>query len=256
MTHRSRIPFILLFLLPMLLVAAEAKADRRIFGYVYPALTLPQGGLELEHYADLGLAGWDDPATPGVEHAWSRPAWRHQIELEYGITDHLDFGFYNVFSQDPFGALRFDGVKLRSRYRLGEVGDHWMDTALYGELEYYGDEVAAEEMIILGKRVGRLEIAFNLVGEQEYSAATKEMEYAFKPALGVGFHVTPWLALSLEYHGELAFEDEEVEFVSYLGPSLSVAGRNFFWTLAVLPQIGNEAGLARIQLRSLFGITL
>jgi len=256
MTHRSRLLLTVLSFATAFLIAPAVHADRRIFGYVYPYQTLPQGGLELEHYLDLGLAGWDNPATATVEKAWSKPSWQHQIELEYGITDHLDFGFYNVFSQDPFGTMKFDGVKLRSRYRLGEVGDHLLDTAIYGELEYYGDKAAAEEMIILGKRAGRLEVSLNLRAEQEYQFSGREMEFEFLPVLGVGYHLTPAVALSLEYLGTFSIEDEQSKFVSYLGPSLSVAGRNFFWTLAVQPQLGNEAGLARIQIRSLFGITL
>jgi hypothetical protein len=256
MSHRPRFLVTILALATTLFIAAPAQADRRIFGYVYPYQTLPKGGMELEHYLDLGLAAWDNPATTEVEKDWSRAKWKHQVEVEYGITDRLDFGFYNVFSQSPYGTMKYDGAKLRSRYRFGEVGQYPVDLAIYGELQYMGSYAKAEQMIILGKRIGRLELSFNLRGEQEFAFSDQEWVYELLPLAGVGFHVLPFLALSLEYMGKVEFEAGEREVVNYLGPSISVAGRNFYWTLAVQPQLGNEEGQPRIQIRSLFGITL
>ena len=49
-----------------LLLAGPARADRRIFAFTYPYMTLPGGSFEMEHYLDLGLQGWDDPATAAM----------------------------------------------------------------------------------------------------------------------------------------------------------------------------------------------
>ena len=50
----------------LLLLAGDARADRRVFGFSYPYQTLPQGGFEIEHYLDAGLDRFDDPSTDTV----------------------------------------------------------------------------------------------------------------------------------------------------------------------------------------------
>ena len=83
-----------LALIAILLVPNSSKADRRIFGFTYPYQTLPEGSRELEHYLDMKINDWDNPNTTAKEDEWTEVDWKHQIEFEYGITDHLDFGFY------------------------------------------------------------------------------------------------------------------------------------------------------------------
>ena len=236
--------------------AGLAQADRRIFAFTYPYMTLPKGSLEMEHYLDLGLNNWDNPATPQVEHDWTKPAWQHQIEFEYGITDRLDFGFYNVFVQDPFGTLHFDGIKARSRYRFADPGVHAIDTGVYLEFSYFGDEVEIEQKLILSKILGHVEIAFNGTVEEGFELGNKEWEYLLTPSLGVGYHLSPGFALTLEYVGRMQIAEEKVEYyVSYLGPGLSVAAGQFYWTLASEWQLGKESSVAAIQVRSILGIT-
>jgi len=239
-----------------LAVASPARADRRIFAFTYPYMTLPKGSFELEHYLDLGLNNWDNPATPDViERDWTKPAWQHQVEFEYGITDRLDFGFYNVFTQDPYGAMRFDGVKARSRYRFADPGVHPVDVGTYLEFSYFGDEIEIEQKIILSKILGRVEIAFNGTIEEGLELGNQEWEYLVTPSLGVGYHLTPGFALTVEYVGRIKIEEEKVDyFVSYLGPGLSVAAGPFYWTLASEWQLGKRSSLAAIQVRSLLGI--
>ena len=239
-------------------LAAPARADRRIFANTYPYMTIPGGSFEIEHYLDLGLNNWDNPATPAVERDWTHPAWQHQVELEYGITDRLDFGFYNVFVQDPFETFKFDGVKLRSRYRFADPGVHPVDTGAYLEFSYFGDEIEIEQKLILSKSLGRVEVAFNgTVEEGRELTGIGQWEYLATPSLGVGYHLQPGLALTLEYVGRMRIEDAAVKyFASYLGPGISVAGGPFYWTLAAEWQLGRRSDLAAIQIRSLFGITL
>ncbi len=241
----------------LFLALPEAKADRRIFGYTYPYMTLPKGAFELEHYLDMDLNGWDDPNTPKTEHEWTEVDWRHQVEFEYGITDNLDFGLYNVFSQKPYENFAYDGLKLRSRYRFGERGEYGLDPAIYSEVGYFGDEVKLEQMLILSKVIDKWELSFNLKGEQEYKIKDKEWEFEVLPLFGFGYHFNEHVALSLEYYGQLKIEEGEIEYyANYFGPALSVAGGPFFWTLAVQPQLGARDSIAAVQIRSLFGIQI
>jgi hypothetical protein len=256
MTKSACLPATILLSLTLGL-PGKARADRRIFAFTYPHMTLPQGTLELEHYLDLGLNNWDNPATPEVERDWSRPSWRHMIELEYGITDRLDFGFYNVFSQAPYGTLRFDGIMARSRYRFADPGVHAVDTAIYGEVIYFGDEIELEQKVILSKILGRVEIAFNGTIEEGFEIEDKEWEFTLAPSLGIGYHVAPILAFGVEYQGRLKMEVEEVKyFAHYFGPALSVASGPFYWTLGAQWQLGKRSDMPSIQVRSLLGITL
>lgn len=249
-----RLTIIAFAIAAVLVLSTSAQADRRIFGYTYPYQTLPSGTLELEHYLDMGFNGWENPDTPGDEDDWTQVNWKHQVEFEYGITDHLDFGFYNVFSQKPFGTLGYDGLKLRSRYRFAEQGELFIDPAIYFEVGYFGDEVKLEEMLILAKRVGKVEIALNLKLEQEYKINDNEWEFEFLALLGIGYHFNNNFALSLEYYGKLKVEKGEVEyFVNYLGPVFSVSAGSFYWTISIQPQLGTRDSLAALQVRSLFG---
>jgi len=240
----------------VLAVASPARADRRIFAFTYPYMTLPKGSFELEHYLDLGLNGWDDPATTDVvEHDWTKPAWQHQVEFEYGITDRLDFGFYNVFKQDPFENFKFDGIKLRSRYRFADPGVHFVDAGVYLEFSYFGDEIEIEQKLILSKILGRVEIGFNGTVEESRESATKQWDELITPSLGVGYHMSPGFAVTLEYVGRMLLADGKVDYyVSYLGPGFSFADGPFYWTVAAEPQLGRRTSLAAVQVRSLLGL--
>lgn len=232
----------------------EASADRRVFGYSYPYMTLPAGGFEVEHYLDSNFAPTDDPGTEALEDDL-RPSWRHQVEFEYAITDHLDFGFYNVFRQRAFGDLTYRGIKLRSRYRIGERGDLPVDTAFYGEVAYYGDEVKLEEIIILSRMFDDLELAVNLKFEEEFGIYEDEFEFEFVPSLGVAYHFTETAALALEYTGALEVHDGEAEEMAHFaGPAFSLATEHFWWTLASQIQLHAEEGADELKIRSIFAV--
>jgi hypothetical protein len=251
----TRTGLALAVLVATLAASGPARADRRIFTYSYPYMTLPKGSFEMEHYLDLGLNNWDNPATSEIERDWTKPSWQHQVELEYGITDRLDFGFYNVFKQDPFGNLRFDGVKLRSRYRFADPGVHPVDTSAYAEVSYFGDEVEIEQRLILSKILGKVEVVFNGTIEEGYEVNAKEWEFLLTPSVGIGYHLSNAVAFGVEYIGRIKVEEEEVEyFANYVGPSLSVAGGPFYWTTGAQWQLGKRSDIPSIQVRSVFGL--
>lgn len=248
---------IVVIFIALLAMAREAGADRRVFGFTYPYQTLPQGGFEIEHYLDAGLDRFDDPSTDTVVEDSYRVDWRHQLEFEYGITDHLDFGFYNVLRQKPYGNLEYRGPKIRSRYRFAERGELFVDPAVYLEIAYFGDEMEIEQRIILAKMFGRLETSLNLKFEEEikFEEEETEFEFAFVPSLGVAYHFTDHLAVGVEYLGELVVEHGELEdYAQYLGPSISVSGKHFWWTITFLTQVSDAEGQVRFLARSLFGI--
>ena len=262
MTHRAarprtaiRLPALALVALATLLLAGEARADRRIFGYTYPYMTLPRGGFEIEHYLDARFREMDDPSTPAVEDDY-QVDWEHQLEAEYGITDNWDFGFYNVFRQKPFQGLSYRGFKVRSRYRFGNPGDWFVDPAVYLEVSYKFDEVELEQRLILSRMLGNFELALNLKLEQEIKVKDgNKLEIEFQPMFAVGYHLNEHWAFGLEYQGELKVEEGEVEhFGHYVGPTISIAGNHFWWTVAFQYQVSMDPDLPEFQVRSLFAV--
>lgn len=239
-------------------VARPAHADRRILGYTYPYMTLPAGAAEVEHYLDARLQKSDDPSTAGQERQW-RPSWQHQVELEYGITDRLDFGFYNVFAQKPYGSMEYEGIKLRSRYRFADQGDLPLDIAVYAEGFYYNDEAGFEERLILSKSVKQLELHLNLKTEQEWAihGPGREMELVLNPSAGAGYHIASWVAVGAEYYGRTALEEEKwSRMAHYAGPTLSFMGKRFWWTVTFQPQLSRDTGRPDYQARSLLALQL
>lgn len=235
-----------------------ASADRRIFPFSYPYMTLPKGGMELEHYLTANVIEADDPSTLIVEDG-VEPDWTHEFELEYAITDHWDVGVYQVFHQSPFDSLEYLGPKLRTRYRFGEQGDLPVDPALYIEVAYFNEEIEIEDMLILSKVVGQMEGTFNLKFEQEFEDENGEWEtaYKFNPSLGVGYHFTERFALGIEYVGVTENEHGDWSgYAQFLGPFASVSTNRFWWTLGVEPQITDFEEFAELQARSIIGLRL
>ena len=245
-------------LLAAFLTSAAAHGDRRIFGRSYSYMTLPAGGFEIEHYLDVGLKRVDNPGTTRIESKFM-PSWTTQVEFEYGITDRLDFGFYSVFRQKAFEDFKFRGVKLRSRYRFLDPGVLPVDPAVYVEFAYYGDEVKFEQIIILARRFGKLETAVNFKFEEKIQYGNPETAFVFEfiPSVGVGYHFNNNVSLALEYYGKFEMKDGVAEdFDSYLGPTVSVAGNHFFWTVLLATKLNGVEESAEFQVRSIFGIQL
>lgn len=232
-----------------------AHADRRIFGWSYPYMTLPAGGFELEHYLDAAFSPADDPGTATEVEDALRPAWRHQVEAEYALTDRWDFGLYQVFRQAPYAGLTYQGTKLRSRYRFVDQGVWPVDVAVYGEVTYYGDEVGFEEILILGRTFGALELVVNAKVEQGIPLDDGAVEHEIVPSFGAGWHFDETVAVALEYQGEVGFEAGEAgDMVHFVGPSVSVAGRRFWWTLAYGHQVSGLSGEPDFRVRSVFAV--
>src|SRR5437762_4651774 len=127
-------------------ISGTAAANPRPLPFTYPYATLPEGSHELEIYSDLTpLRVQADPDDPAQGRLWE-PRYQLQNEIEYGISDRWEVGFYQVFEANPAdggeNGLLFDGLKFRLRTRLANAGDWPVDVGLYFELETMHDELA------------------------------------------------------------------------------------------------------------------
>lgn len=147
-----------------LLVAgpSAAKADPRSYVWTYEYMTVREGHAEVEYYSTTEVADADAPETS---------VWKHQVELEYGLTPKTDIAMYQNFKQSNKPASKtfsYDGMKLRLRHRLAEKGELPVDALLYAEYVRSTDlsaQGALEAKVVLAKDLGRLNLAYNQVVE-------------------------------------------------------------------------------------------
>jgi hypothetical protein len=210
-------------LLAALLVAATlpavAGADQRSYTFTYQPITAAKGGLDLELYSTF----YDPPGGSARGRGW-----RHQAELEYGITDRWDVSLYNVFRRPYGGELEYEAVKLRTRYRLTEPGLSFVDTVLYVEAEQsVVDDKATklEEKLIVGKDLGRANLALNLIAEQEFENGNTGLEWGW--SAGASWEFSPSFRLGAETFGGVKSVDapaggKELEVEAWAGPAVSV----------------------------------
>jgi hypothetical protein len=219
---RIRIATLSLAVAALAALPAAARADRRYYGETYSAVTAPRGSLDLELWTTWYEPPRDAPAgTPGL--------WRHQLELETGLTDRWDVALYGVARQIEGSDTEFEALKLESRYALAAPGTWIVDPVVYVEVQKsFVDEKpwSVEEKLILGKDLGRLNLSLNVAAEQELEEGDVELEWEY--ALGSSWEVVPALRIGAEVFGVVEEEEvspgrEELESLLWAGPAASVA---------------------------------
>ncbi len=84
---------------------------------------------------------------------------RTALELEYGITDKIDFAYYLNLAKPDGEDLQYAGSKFRFRGRLAEAGQLPVDLGWYSEIEWWSstfndDQLEAEFMMTIQKDFG------------------------------------------------------------------------------------------------------
>src|SRR4051812_40086829 len=126
--------------LALLLVPVLAHANPRPLPFTYTTDTLPEGGVEIEQFADLDPLRASDPDDPTKRISYLASAF--QTEIEIGLRPRLELGLYFTFVPDPGEGYankgEFPGVgsglKQRLRYIFADPGEWPIDVGLYGEL--------------------------------------------------------------------------------------------------------------------------
>jgi hypothetical protein len=259
---------------------APAAANPRPLPFTYPNETLPKGSLEVELYTDVNPLRVNADATdPSRGHIWS-PAYALQTEFEYGLSDRVELGFYQVWEANPVAggdnSLLFDGLKWRVRTRLAEPGALPLDIGLYFELETMHDELSFEEKVNLQRRFGRLAWMANLWVEQslvhpfDTKAQGREWEFIVNPTTGLTYEVTQTFHPGVEYwargqflpSGETAQDRENAKIHHFLGPVVHLMFGRLWWSAALYanlrtlrtPEPGDAYG--PVWFRSVLGLEL
>lgn len=171
----------------------------RPFPYSYTYPTVPPGRLEVEQYVDIVPVRVERENPDGTIDGIMSARFALQTELEIGLTERLEFGFYLAFEQGGGNApLQFRGIKQRLRYRLFEQGELPVDIALYGEIAEFFNEIELEEKVLLSRRFGPLIVAMNLWVEQEYYFDANEWKFLYNPTVGASYELSPNFSLGVE----------------------------------------------------------
>jgi hypothetical protein len=212
-----------------------------------------------------------DPENAPNGRIWDQQ-YRLQTEFELGITDRLELGLYVVFTNDAGGPLAFDGVKQRLRYRFAEEGELPVDTAIYGEISEFHDELEFEQKLILSKRFGKVRAMANIWFEESLERYEGPLETRFLPVGGVTAEITPVFHLGAEYWGVVKFENDAPagtpehfndSFHHYVGPAVSLQFGKLWWSTAAYyrldqtgrtTEVGDQFGHAWV--RTVIGISL
>jgi hypothetical protein len=139
----------------------QSRADVDPFEFqVYGYQTQGKGNLDpelLSSYIVSGHKEGDGGTSPTFA---SQSMMRYAIELEYGLTDKIDFAYYLNLARPDAGDLQYAGSKFRFRGRFAEAGELPIDLGWYSEIEWWSskfndDQVEAEFMLTMQKDIGK-----------------------------------------------------------------------------------------------------
>ena len=183
-----------LFLLPRVAVARDLLVNQSY-------LTLERGEFEVELYNDVNFAEADNDDTYNS---------KHQIEVEYGVTDHVQVAYYEVYTWDRSQDWERDAFKIEAKLRFAEAGQWPLDLALYteyknpdGPRDVRSDVV--EQKLIASKTLGRVTLVGNVIFEKEINTHS---DWTFEYTAGASVGLTPRSRLSLELKESLGDSDE------------------------------------------------
>jgi len=108
---------------------------------------------------------------------------RHNIALEYGITDHLMIDGRATADDPDSGNANFDSARLETRCRFAEEGDWPIDVALSGEanarrLENGHYQYGLEPRLVLSKDFAKLNFTLNVAEELPVNRGAPSVELA------------------------------------------------------------------------------
>ncbi len=200
-------------------VTKDSFADWRSYVWTYEYQTMPKGTWELEYYFTSSMPHHEEPSINTLQ---------QQVELEYGITRSWDVAMYQMYkinNKESETDSKYDGFKIRTRYRIGEKGKFIVDPLLY--LEYIRDPDFSkpnviEGKLVLAKEIGYLNVSYNQIFERDLENRGKtKSEYA----VGISCNVIPALKLGIESKGSYSERETAV------GPTLSWSGKRLWIAL-------------------------
>ncbi len=175
----------------LVLAPRPAHADLRDYLFNQGYYTPKKGEFEVELYNDYNFTDLENSDEDSS---------KHQVELEYGLTNHLMLAYYEVYGWNRQDDFDRDELKVETKYRFFEAGELPVDIALYAEYVNPDGhrEIRSDEMelkLILSKNIGSWNVTGNFIGEREIN---QHDPWALEYTLGVSYPVHPKVKLGLE----------------------------------------------------------
>ena len=169
----------------------SAEAHLRDYLVNQPYYTTKQGEVEVEFWNEMNLTEADNDDSYNS---------KHQVEFEYGVTDHLQLAYYEVYTWNRTEDWERDAFKIEAKLRFVQAGDWPVDVALYteyknpnGHRQTHSDEL--EHKVILSKNLGRWNVVTNVIFEK---ALNNGDPWEYEYTAGVSYGLTPRTRLGLE----------------------------------------------------------
>ena len=173
------------------LAAPAAEAHLRDYLEMQTYYTTKQGEVEVEFHNDIRFPEADQDETDNS---------RHQVELEYGVTNHLQVAYYEVYAWDRAHDWERDAFKIEAKLRFAEAGQWPVDLALYteyknpdGHRDERSDEL--ENKVILSKDFGAWNLSGNFVFEKALNSGAA---WEYEVVAGVSYALTARTRLGVE----------------------------------------------------------
>ncbi len=150
----------------------------------------------------------------------------HEVELEYGLTNHVTLELNGSFDKQPSEALRSDAVGFGGRYQLFDQGEYWLDAGLlvsYGRAVHDDtDADSVEAKVLLEKQTGSFLHRLNFGIEQEvgsHSEGGPDRVVMGNSRYRLNKHFEPGIEMQSDFgkpNQRLSFNQQE----HYIGPAL------------------------------------
>jgi hypothetical protein len=228
------------------------RADAHLKDYLISQdyYTASRGEFEVTLWNDLNFAEADNDDSYNS---------KHQIELEYGLTDHLQLAYYEVYTWNRPKDYERDEFKIEAKLRFAEANAWPIDVALYteyknpnGHRDVHSDEI--ENKLILSKDFGPLNFVGNFVFEKKINTHS---DWAFEYTAAMSYGLSPLTRLGVELKETLGDADEfgwrRKDHKIYLVPGL-YTNLTSHVRLLVGPAFGITRASDDLQLRSIVEI--
>lgn len=227
-------------LFTVLLPVKNASADRRSYVWTYEYQTMPKGMAEAEYYVTTEVPNTNKKNIN---------TWKHQLELEYGLTDRWDISMYQMWKHKNTSSgstTEYDGFKFRTRYRIGEKNQFLLDPLLY--FEYIRDDDfskpnVGEIKLILAKDIENINLSYNQILKRNLE---KEGKTDHEYAAGVSYRFLSEFKLGIESKGNYSSEKYAA------GPTASFAAKRFWVSFGAVFGLNDRTD--DVQTRMIVGV--
>ena len=237
-----------IILFVFLLSPITTLANRRHFTYTYESAVLPKASHELEIWNTVRLNRKD--FYRGLD---------TRSEFEFGLGGNFQTSLYlNISSSLAFeqGSMSNEesfGFSNEWKYKVLDANADPIGLAVYGEGSYTNSEIELEGKLIIDKQIDNFLFAFNAVGEHSFVSGIEptsgisitQPEEVIEFDAGIAYYISSNFTIALEGHQLTkrppALEGSGSYSAFYLGPTLSIAGPNWWTAFSVMPQVGGSS---------------